>query len=536
MGHGKETPRQKMIGMMYLVLTCLLALNVSKDVLNAFFLVNGSLNETTKGFNEKTSILYDALFKAAAENKTKAGPWNEKATQVKIRTQRIIDSLQLCKDTIMAKADNLKGKNIDIVKPDSISSKDNNNVPAEIMVGSTGKGLGTTMKNSIAKYREFLLSVAGKDSGLIKSIEKTLETADPKMGADGIKHTWEAEHFEHLPLIAVVTILTQLQAAVRNTESDVIAYLLSRVDAGSFKFNKLQSTVIPNSTYIMQGGEYKAQIFLAASDSTQVPEIYIGDYDSLGPNNLKMRGGAQKVELDPKTHVCTYTVKGSAIGEKKYKGVINIKSPTGSILSYSFKQSYQVAASSLVISPTKMNVFYIGVENPVDISVPGVASNKLSASISQGSITQAPDGSYNVKVNNPGTCTINVSAKMDGGVKPMGSKEFRVKKVPNPIAKIAGKSGGPIAAGLLMAVKRVDAVMENFDFALTFNITGFNISTKSKDGFTIDKPATGAAITSEQRSLLEGVKRGQKLYFEDIKAVGPDKTVRELGTLMFKVE
>jgi len=536
MGHGKETPRQKMIGMMYLVLTCLLALNVSKDILNAFILVNNGLNETTKGFNEKTDILYLALTKAATENKAKAGPWNDKAAEVKRRTQRIIDSLQMCKDTIIFKADHLAGKNIDMVKPDSIASKDNNNIPAEVMVGATGNGLGKKLKASIAGYREFLLKIAGKDSGLIKSIDKNLDTEDPKMDKEGIKHTWEAEHFEHLPLIAVITILSQLQAAVRNTESDVIAYLLSQVDAGSFKFNKLQSTVIPNSTYIMQGGEYKAQIFLAASDSTQIPEIYIGEYDSLGPNNLKMRAGAQKVEMDPKTKVCTYTVRGSAVGEKKYRGVINIKSPTGTTLSYSFKQSYQVAASSLVISPTKMNVFYIGVDNPVDISVPGVASNKLSASISQGSIVPAADGGYTVRVNAPGAVKINVSAKMDGGAKPMGEKEFRVKKVPNPVAKIAGKTGGPIAAGLLMAVKRVDAVMENFDFALTFNITGFNISTKSKDGFTIDKPSTGAGITSEQRSLLEGVKRGQKLYFEDIKAVGPDKTVRELGTLMFKVE
>ena len=525
-----------MIGMMYLVLTCLLALNVSKDILNAFILVNNGLNETTKGFNEKTDILYLALTKAATENKTKAGPWNDKATEVKRRTEKIIDSLQMCKDTICFKADKLTGKNIDKIKPDSIASKDNNNVPAEIMVGATGNGLGKKIKASIAGYREFLISLAQKDSGLIKTIEKNLETADPPVDKEGIRHTWESEHFEHLPLIAVITILTQLQAAVRNTESDVIAYLLSQVDAGSFKFNKLQSTVIPNSTYIMQGGEYKAQIFLAASDSTQIPEIFVGDYDSLGPNNLKMRSGAQKVEMDPKTKVCTYTVRGSAIGEKKYRGVIQIKSPTGNILSYSFKQSYQVAASSLVISPTKMNVFYIGVDNPVDISVPGVASNKLSASISQGSIVSASSGGYTVNVRTPGTVTINVSAKMDGGVKPMGSKEFRVKKVPNPVAKIAGKTGGPIPAGLLMAVRRVDAVMENFDFALTFNITGFNISTKSKDGFTIDKPATGAGITSEQRSLLEGVKRGQKLYFEDIKAVGPDKTVRELGTLMFKVE
>ena len=136
MGHGKETPRQKMIGLMYLFLTCMLALNVSKDILNAFIMVNNGLNETTKGFNEKTDILYLALTKAATENKAKAGPWNEKAGQVKIRTQRIIDSLQLCKDTIIHKADGLKGKNLDL-KSDSIVSKDNNNIPAEIMVGST---------------------------------------------------------------------------------------------------------------------------------------------------------------------------------------------------------------------------------------------------------------------------------------------------------------------------------------------------------------------------------------------------------------
>lgn len=521
-----------MIGLMYLFLTCMLALNVSKDILNAFIIVNNGLNETTKGFSEKTSILYDALFKAATENKAKAGPWNDKATEVKRRTDRIIDSLQMCKDTIIHTADGLNGKNLDL-KADSISSKDNTDYPAQIMILG---GLGKKMKTSIEKYREYLLKIADKDSGLIKSIKKNLETADPPLDKEGVKHTWESEHFEHLPLIAVVTIITQLQAAVRNTESDVIAYLLSQVDAGSFKFNKLQSTVIPNSTYIMQGGEYKAQIFLAASDSTQEPKIFIGEYDSLGPNNLKMRPGAVQVPMDPKTKMCTYSVKGGGVGERKYKGVIYIKSPTGTELAYSFKQSYQVAASALVVSPTKMNVFYIGVDNPVEISVPGIPSNKLAAGISQGSIVPDGKGGYNVKVNNPGTVTINVSAKLDGGTKPMGSKEFRVKKVPNPVAQVAGKKGGPIPSGLLMAAKRVDAVMENFDFALTFNITGFNISTKDRSGFTIDKSSTSAAITSEQRQLLEGVKRGQKLYFEDIKAVGPDRTTRDLGTLMFKVE
>jgi len=534
MGHGKETPRQKMIGLMYLFLTCMLALNVSKDILNAFVLVNEGLNATTKGFNEKTSILYDALSKAAQENPAKAQPWNEKALEVKKRTQIIIDSLQMCKDTIIKTADGLHGKNLDL-KADSISSKDNSDYPAQIMIGAEGNGVGKTLKKSYENYREFLKVVCKKDSMLVATIDNSLETKT-HTDKEGVIHTWESVHFEHLPLIAVITILTQLQATVRNIESDVIAYLREQVDAGSFKFNKLSATVIPNSTYIMQGGEYKAQIFLAAFDSTQVPDVWIGDYDSLGPNEFKLKPGAQKVEIDKKTNLATYAVKCGTTGDKKYRGIINIKNPTGSISSYSFKQNYQVAQTSLVISPTKMNVFYIGVDNPVDISVPGIPSNKLQAGISQGSINPSPTGGYKVRVTKPGSCSISVSAKLDGVSKSMGSKEFRVKRVPDPVAKVAGMKGGNIALNLLKASKRVDAVMENFDFDLQFNITGFNISTKTKDGFTIDKASTSSAISSEQRQLLEGMRKGQKVYFEEIKAKGPDGSIRELGTLMFKVD
>jgi len=535
MGHGKETPRQKMIGLMYLFLTCMLALNVSKDILNAFILVNESLNETVKGFGEKTSILYDALDKAAQENPAKAKPWNDKAVDVKKRTQSIIDSLQMCKDTIIKTADGLKGKNLDIEKADSIVSKDNTDYAAQIMVGAEGNGVGKKLKQSFDSYREFLKLICKNDSTLLEVIEKNLATKT-HTDKEGVVHTWESVHFEHLPLIAVITILSQLQATVRNTESDVVAYLREQVDAGSFKFNKLTATVIPNSSYLMQGSEYKAQIFLAAFDSTQVPDVWIGDYDSLGPSSFKMRAGAQKVEIDKKTNLATYSVKGSSVGEKKYRGIINIKNPSGSISSYSFRQSYQVAQTALVVSPTKMNVFYIGVENPVDISVPGIPSNKLQPGISQGSIVPDGNGGYKVKVTKPGTVNINVSAKMDGGVKPMGSKEFRVKRVPDPVAKVGGQKGGNIALNLLKASKRVDAVMENFDFDLQFAITGFNISTKTKDGFTIDKASPNEKITSEQRSLLEGMKKGQKVYFEEIKAKGPDGSIRELGTLMFKVD
>jgi len=554
MGHGKETPRQKMIGLMYLFLTCMLALNVSKSVLDAFVLVNDGLNETTHGFNDKTSILYDALYKAKEENPAKAKKWFEISQEVKKRSQIVIDSLQFCKDTIIKTTDALNPAEIKRdptthvqikeVEEDNkkvwksleqvVEQKDNNNTPAQIMYGQENNGVGRKLHATIDHYRNYLLTIA-KDNGLKALINKNLSTA-AKPSTEGEKNSWEADHFEHLPLIAVVTILTQMQAAIRNTESDVIAYLREQVDAGSFKFNKLQAMVIPNSTYIMQGGVYKAQIFLAAFDSTQVPEVYVGDYDSLGPNNFKMRGTPKKVDLDPKTKLCTYNVNCTSVGEPKYRGIINIKNPSGSISSYSFRQSYQVAQSALVVSPTKMNVFYIGVDNPVDISVPGIPSNKLEPHISQGDIKQDSKGGYIVKVKTTGKATISVSAKIDKDVKQMGSMDFRVKRVPDPVAKVAGYKGGPIPLNLLKASKHVDAVMENFDFDLHFAITGFNVSTKTKDGFTVDKASTSDAISSDQRTLLEGVKKGQKVYFEEIKAKGPDGSIRDLGTLMFKID
>jgi len=557
MGHGKETPRQKMIGLMYLFLTCMLALNVSKSVLDAFVIVNDGLNETTQGFNDKTSILYEALIKANQENPKKAQKWYDISQEVKKKTQILVDSIQMCKDTIIKTADALNPaelkkdpksrqmtKEVEIEGTDKkewksleqqVQQKDNLDFAAQVMYGQENNGVGKKLHASIDHYRNYLLSIA-KDSGLKAVIGKNLSTA-PKPSHEGEKNSWESDHFEHLPLIAVVTILTQMQAAVRNTESDMIAYLREQVDAGSFKFNKLQAMVIPNSTYVMQGGAYKAQIFLAAFDSTQQPEVYIGDYDSLGPNNFRMRGTPKKVDIDPKTKLCTYSVNCSSIGEPKYRGIINIKNPSGSISSYSFRQSYQVAQSALVVSPTKMNVFYIGVENPVDISVPGIPSNKLQPAISQGSITPDAKGNgYIVKVKTTGKATISVSAKVDKDVKQMGSMDFRVKRVPDPVAKVAGYKGGPIPLNLLKAAKHDDAVMENFDFDLHFAITGFNVSTKTKDGFTVDKASTSDAINSDQRTLLEGVKKGQKVYFEEIKAKGPDGSIRDLGTLMFKIE
>lgn len=544
MGHGKETPRQKMIGIMYLFLTCMLALNVSKEVLDAFFIVNEGLKATTENFAKKNEVIYDAFDKSYNENKVKVEPWKLKADSVRTAADKLVLRIQQLKDTIVKTADQLPDTTTSIFLEKlnervplerGVSSKDNTDAPAQIMVGATGNGQGKALKVLIEDYRNLLLGMvpANKES-LRKAIEKGLNTDAPP-AEEGAIHTWESHNFEHLPLVAVVTILTQLQAATRNAESDVIMYLHNQIDAASFKFNKLDATVIANSNYVMAGSEYSAQIFLAASDSTSNPIVQLGKIDSVKTNGTwaySLKGEGKVVPVDPKKKVSVLTVKTGATGEQKYEGVIKIKQPgTDDFVTYPFRSSYIVAQPSLVVSPSKMNVFYVGVDNPVEISVPGVPSSQLKASMSNGTLTQSKDG-YIAKLKVPGKVTINVTANN----KPMGSKEFRVKTVPSPVAEVNNQRGGTISIPVLQAQRSVVAKMENFDFDLKFNVTSFTISTRTKDGFIIDKRSDSDKINSEQKQLLAGLTRGQKIYFEEIKAKGPDGTERDLGAISFKCQ
>lgn len=543
MGHGKETPRQKMIGLMYLFLTCMLALNVSKDVLNAFMIVNEGLNETTENFGKKNEMIYGLLDKAAAENAAKAGPWNAKAIEVKKRTEVLVKQLQYYKDTIAKTADGIDTAVNKLAKgyENRVQSKDNTDFAAQIMYGQENNGEGKKLRAQIEEYRKFMLSlVPEKNKTLRATIEQNLDTSDPPPH-EGQNVSWESHNFEHLPLIAVLTIMSQMQAAIRNTESDVITYLNEQIDAASFKFNTLLPTVIPNSNYIMSGGKYRAEVFLAAFDSTQVPLVYEGKVDSSknadGTYNYFIRGNKTLLDLDKKTKKRIYEVGTSGQGERKWEGIIAVKKPTGDTLTFPFRQSYLVAQAALVVSPTKMNVFYIGVENPVDISVPGVPSSQLMPSISGGSISKGTkEGSYIVKVQKPGTTDISVSAKLDGGTKPMGKQTFRVKRVPDPVAKLGGQKSGGIDLSMLQAAKRVDAVLENFDFDLVFTISEFTVSTTDRAGYQVEKSVKGGNINSEIRSSVYPLlKKGSKVIFEGIKAKGPDGSERELSPLVFKV-
>ncbi len=537
MGHGKETPRQKMIGLMYLFLTALMALNVSKDILNSFVLVSDSLERTIDNYKSKNQKVYDEFQNQLVINPKKVEPWKLKADEVKKLADGLYEQIEGLKLGLVTLAEGPESPAIDKEKKtiiaNQLSAKDNVDYGGQYLIL---EGRGKELRLKVEEYRETLLKMLPEDEiSLRESIKSTLNTDESESEHEkGVMRSWESQNFEHIPLIADLVMLVKVQTDIKNIETDVINYLFKQISAGDFKFNALSATVIPNSNYIMRGGEYNATVFLAAFDSMQDPEILIGNYKKLGLENYEMVGNYQTLKVEKGKGI--YNVVASSIGERSWGGLIRVKRPDGTISSYPFETKYSVAEPNLVISPTKMNVFYYGIDNPVAISVPGIPEDKIKPTIASGATIKKSAEGYDVKPTvKGGTVTIQVSAEIDGKVKPMGSMVFRIKTIPEPKAKVMGYSQGNIERAILMNAPGVTAELEDFVFDLKFRITKYTVAT-TVSGMTKELNKKGNEFDKEVKDLIKGLKSGTRVNIEDIEAVGPDGVPKTLSPIVFKVK
>lgn len=506
-----ETPRQRMISLMYLVLTAMLALNVDKSVLDAFAVVDQSFMKTIENFTAKNARVYSDFNNAAQENPQKAGELNRQVMKVKSHSDSLYRYVAQLKEMIVKKADGPEG---DV---NNIDHKDDLNIPAELMIV---KKHGTDLKKALEAYRTSLLSLIDpKDSSLIVAIKKSLDTSAPP-AVEGKTLSWEDSKFEGYPLIGVITLMSKMQSDIRNAESDVINHLYTQIDARSFKFNQLQAQVVSKSDYILAGGTYEAKVFLSAIDTTAKPEILVG---------------GRALPMISAENAGLYKIPVMNEGKFEWSGRINYKNPEGMIVSLPFKHEYEVAKPSMTVSPTKMNVFYAGLANPLSVSVPGISAANIKVSVTNGRIEQSGAGYFvypdKVGVNS----VVTVNAQIDGTVKLIGSTPFRVKRVPNPIATVADKNEGLISRNELLAEQGVYAEIKDFDFEMKFTVTSFVVST-SKGGFVVDKIANGNRFTQEQIDVMKGLNPGNRLYIDNIVVKGEDGTTRNLSAISFKIK
>jgi gliding motility-associated protein GldM len=574
MASGNLSPRQKMINMMYLVLTALLALNVSKEVLNSFFEVNKGIERTTTNFNAKNASTYSAFKNAASNNPEKYQEVSDKAHFIKNKVDSISLFIQEMKYDLVAYADKNKvyfGTESDIYDADGdfiedlavldkqfseldpaqqympiayLKNKSNRYASQDLFYPKNlkpgAKKRATELKEKIEEYRDFLIGLVGDNQGLINNINIVF---DISRVYGKKKEIWEQYNFVDMPSVGALTILSKIQSDLRNMEADVIDYLKRDIDSKSLKFTSAEGIQIPQSNFVLRGDSFRSSIFISAKQDGQDPEIFVGDYDSIGDGMYEMVGEYETVKVVNGKGI--FSKRETTEGIKKYGGLIAMKTETGTKM-YPFKGEYLVAAKAAVVAPTNMNVLYLGIENPITVSVPGYPASKIIASTSNGILTPVnkTKGMYNVnpsKLANNNTPIISLFINEDGKRKLIGKADFKVKKVPNPVAKVKGKKGGAISKNDLLAGQMLVAEMEDFPFdrsALSFGTVSFETVAyfnNERSNVPINK---GARFSDAVKDAIQSTKAGTEISFTNIKVKQRNCKackIENLGSIIFKI-
>ncbi|QEM07669.1 gliding motility protein GldM [Mucilaginibacter rubeus] len=502
MAGGKETPRQRMIGILYLVLLGLIALNVPDSLLDAFKNITNSLDASTRNVNTGLQNTYSA-FEATKlkEQAERAKPIYDKAKQASAIAAELNTYVEQLKAKLIQEGG---GINPEI---DDVDARDNLDISPRIMINQKN---GEKLKAKIDETRQRLMVALGKDS---VGVQFSLNTVAPKPHGD-VRKSWQEANFgDGIPLGAALTTLAKIEADSKNAENEVVKKLLGKIDQAQVTLDKFSAVVVAPSSYVIAGQPYTAQIFLTAYDSKSNPDITVN--------------GSKVSVTDGKGN---YTITASGEGKHTIEGVITVKNnTTGKNDPYPFKQEYTVARPSAVISPDKMNVLYIGVPNPISVSAPGVAASDLNVHFSGAGSLSGSGGHYTAIVNSIGKATISVSGAK-GAV--LGSTEFRIKRIPDPKPQFAGKSGGNTSSANIRAQDRLFAQLDNFDFDAKFNVTHFTMLVVKPRQDAIILSGSGGELTGAMHSALNTVTPGTTVIFKDIVAVGPDHSPRSLDPIV----
>jgi gliding motility-associated protein GldM len=547
MAGGKQSPRQAMINMMYLVLTALLAMNVSKEILDSFITVNNGLENTKLSLNDKMTAQYGSFEAFAKENEAKYGAAWKDAKKIKEAGADIVAYVDSIKAKVIMTAEGLPrdsvvlgdGRIMDLMK---VSKKDSQDELTNLLIGDEpanpkeGPFTAKELRGKLEGFRDMVKNSRKEDKDLAEMMDRVFNFEDRK-DASGTVNNWESINFYHVPLAAGITILSKIQADVRNAEGEVVKRMMDAVEGQSFKFNKLTAIVKPQSSYVTVGAKYSAEIFLGAYDDQNAPEVWIckpGARVDTTAKPPKIIGESEKLPMNGAKAVLEQVASGA--GLRQVSGIIKYKPVGGDEQIEAFFTEYEVAQPNLVVSPTKMNVFYRGVDNPVSVSVSGYSDKDIVASMTNGSLSKGSDG-YIVKPGKDNEAVISATVtNPDGSKKSMTGMKFRVKNVPNPTPYFGGKSVNDetIKKAELTAAAGVIAKMENFEFDLKFEVVEYRV-TMIVNGVPLEKLVKGPAVSGEMKEMFQKSKPGQKVFIEGIKARGPDGTIRNLGGLSFKV-
>lgn len=501
-----KEPRQKMINMMYLVLTALLALNVSSEILNAFKTVNRSIDNANNVLTVSNNNIYSSFTEKLADAKTaaKAQEWKPKADKAQALAKKAYDQIEDLKTRIRKEAGYMPDNK------DSVGYMSNLDASTRVM---DKEGEGEKLKDALAKLKKDLLEI---DPEIAKEFATKLpiDLTIPPSQTGNTNNTWTTNYFHMTPAIAAITILNKFQNDVKSSENQIVTYCHNKIGEVAVRFDKYGFVGGLSSSYLMPGEKLKVYAALGATSSGATPTIIIN-----GKQVTASSDGIAETE---------FPVSGSG----KVNVLIRYKDQDGIDKEIPKSLEYTVGQpSGVAVSADKMNVLYIGVDNPLTITA-GVGAEKVNATFSGGTISRVSGPKWIAKPKTPGEHNINVV--VDGKSTPI---KYRVKYLPDPAAFVANKRGGPIPASDLKAQGGVIARLIDSDFEAAFKVTSYTVGavggkypvyqTSNNDG----NRWGGAAAT-----IINNATPGTSIFFDNIKVQGPDGKVRDLPQMSFNLK
>jgi len=515
-----KEPRQLMINIMYLVLTALLALNVSAEIFNAFKMVDKGLAKSNTALDDKNNAV-PQLIRDAAKKQASFQVYADKIDPIREKSSELVEYIEGIKKTMV----DVQGYKTDkITGLQELVGKKDKEITTRMLVYD---GKGEELKAKLEQYRLDILELVDEEDREAFTKEIAVQIDEDTWKAKG-KKSWAEMNFKQMPLQAVLPIFTKFVNDVKSTEAAALNNLATKVGAGDTKVVLDKYTVVsaPDKSYIIKGEKYRTEVFLSAGASA----------DSKTGISVTVNGKTLPLNSDG---VGVYETTPNSLGKKSYTASASIKNPvTGEVKSFKKEFSYEVGERSVTVSPLKMNVFYIGVDNPVAVSAAGVASNEIKVSMSGpgGGTINRKDGNYNVVVKKPTKrgefAKINISAP---GL--TESRDFRVKRIPDPVAKLGKDRGGAMPSGQFKAQPGVFPVLEGFDFDAKCNITEFVLVRAPKRQDVQIVRNAGGKYTGESAAVIKKAKAGDRFFFENIKCRCPgDSASRNIGQMVFNIK
>ena len=503
-----------MINLMYVVLMAMLALNVSTEVLNGFSIVEESLNRTTGNSAKENLAIYEDFDAQMKANPQKVKMWYDRAQRVR----QMSDSLyNLATDLKLAIVQEADGKNGD---PQNIRNKEDLEAANQVMLSISG-GRGQELFDAINSFRQRMLKMV-TDEKQKEIIASNLTTEIPK-NAMSMGKNWQEYMFESMPAAAAVTLLSKLQSDVRYAEGEVLHTLVQNIDVKDIRVNALEAFVIPNSQTIVRGDKFSAHIVMAAVDTTQVPDIYIGNQKVTLQDNLYER-------------ICGST------GDFTLAGYLETVNGNGERIRRDFSQKYTVVDPSATVSADLMNMLYAGYNNPISVSVPGVPLTKVQASMTNGTLQPVGPGKYIARPAKIGeNATITVISTNTGRPQQMGQYTFRVRKLPDPTPYISMKDehgnptrykGGGLAKAQLVAADAIGAAIDDGILDIGFRVQSFETVFFDNMGNAVPMASEGASFSVRQKDTFRKLTRNRRFYISRVTVVGPDGLTRTLQNPM----